>query len=338
MKILIVEDDVSSRVFLERALLSQGYTVESAANGVQALEKAVLSPPDLIISDIMMSEMDGFELCRRVKTDERLRTIPFVFYTATYIDQKDEKLAMAIGASSFLIKPMETKEFFSTISGVIEEHRAGHLPVPDQLPAEMPELDRMQVEVLARKLDKKVRELEKEREVLLRSKLLLRQTQQEWEDIFQAIGHPTIILDAQHNILSVNRATLKAVGAHSAEELMGRKCYEIFHNTSKPPEGCPLVKMLATTKFEESEMEVEALGGVFLVSCTPVFDEKGNIQKIIHIATDITERKKAEKEIKKKVKELQEFYDIAVGRELRMKELKEQMEKLKKELEKYKMP
>ena len=134
MKILIVEDDVNSRVFLERALLSQGYTVESAANGVQALEKAILSPPDLIISDIMMPEMDGFELCRRVKTDERLHTIPFVFYTATYIEDKDEKLAMALGASRFLIKPMEPEEFFRTISEVIEEHRAGHLPVPDHLP------------------------------------------------------------------------------------------------------------------------------------------------------------------------------------------------------------
>ena len=112
----------------------------------------------------MMPEMDGFELCRRVKTDERLHTIPFVFYTATYIEQKDEKLAMALGASRFLIKPMEPEEFFSTISGVIEEHRAGHLPVPDQLLAEMTELDRMQLEALARKLDKKVRELEEERE------------------------------------------------------------------------------------------------------------------------------------------------------------------------------
>ena len=52
--------------------------------------------------------------------------------------------------------------------------------------------------------------------------------------------------------------------------------------------------MLASAKLEESEMEVEAFGGVFLVSCTPVFDEKGNLQKIIHIATDITERKRAE--------------------------------------------
>jgi len=286
MKILIVEDDVNSRVFLERALMSQGYTVESAANGVQALE-ALLSPPDLIISDIMMPEMDGFELCRRVKTDERFRSIPFVFYTATFIEDKDEKLGMALGASCFLIKPMEPEKFFSIIKGIVEEHRAGHIPVPDHLLAEMPELHRMQVEALARKLDKKVRELEKEHKEL-------RRVHREWEDIFQAIGHPTIILDAQHNILSVNKATVKAAGAGSAEELIGRKCYVIFHNAGEPPEGCPLVKMLSSETLEESEMEVEAFGGVFLVSCTPVFDEKGDLQKIIHIATDITERKRAE--------------------------------------------
>ncbi|MBM4146740.1 MAG: PAS domain S-box protein [Nitrospira sp.] len=115
-----------------------------------------------------------------------------------------------------------------------------------------------------------------------------------WEDIFQAIGHPTIILDSEHNILSANKATLEAAGASSAEELIGKKCYEIFHNAGKPPEGCPLQKMLSSGKLEESEMEVEALGGIYLVSCTPVFDEKGNVQKIIHIAADITERKRAE--------------------------------------------
>jgi CheY-like chemotaxis protein len=101
MKVLIVEDDEDSRVFLERALRGHHYSVESAGNGVEALGKAYEWHPDLIISDILMPGMNGFELCRRVKTDEKLRNIPFIFYTATFVDQNDEKLAMALGASRF---------------------------------------------------------------------------------------------------------------------------------------------------------------------------------------------------------------------------------------------
>ncbi len=290
MKILVVDDDIDSRVFLERALLQQGYITEIASNGVVALEKIKLSPPDMIISDILMPEMDGFELCRRVKTDENLRHIPLVFYTATYVDEKDEKLAMSLGASRFLIKPMELDDLLITIKDVIQKHLAHELQVPEQPLKDLAELDRMQFEATKRKLDKKMRELEKEHHAL-------QQAQLEWENIFQAIGNPTIILDSQHNILSANRAAVQAVSASLEKDLIGRKCYEIFHNASNPPESCPLVKLLTTEKLEEAEMEVETLGRIYHVSCNPVFDilnEERNIKKIIHIATDITDIKRAE--------------------------------------------
>jgi PAS domain S-box-containing protein len=144
----------------------------------------------------------------------------------------------------------------------------------------------------------------------------LLQIHHEWENIFHAIGHPTIILDKQHNILSANRATVNVVGAGSQKELLGRKCYEIFHNASEPPKSCPLVKMLTSTKFEESEMEVEALGGVFLVSCTPVFDEKGNVQKIIHIATNITKRKQAEEALQDSEQRFRTLFNKSVEAQL----------------------
>jgi len=170
----------------------------------------------------------------------------------------------------------------------------------------------------------------------------LKKARQDWEDIFQAIGHPAVILDSEHNIILANHAVAKITGK-TLEELKNRKCYEVFHSTTQPPEGCPMKKMLASKNLEVAEMEMEALGGVFIVSCTPVIDDNGNLQKIIHIATDITDRKMAEKELKrnekelkKRVQELEEFYNIAVGRELRMKELKEEIEALEKELKKYK--
>jgi PAS domain S-box-containing protein len=169
MKILIVEDDPGSRIYLERVLQSQGYTIESAVNGARAIELCEQNPPDLVISDIMMPEMDGFELCRRMKTDERLHGIPFVFYTATFIEQNDKQLAFALGASRFLVKPMELDDLLREIRNVIDEFREGRLDVPKSPLVDLNELDRMQLEALTRKLDKKVTELSDEREALRRS-------------------------------------------------------------------------------------------------------------------------------------------------------------------------
>lgn len=221
MKILIAEDDENSRVFLERALLSQGYDVESAANGIQALEKAEQSPPDLIISDIMMPGMDGFELCRSVKQYERLRTIPFVFYTATFIEQQDKKLAMSLGASRFLIKPMEPQEFFESIRGVIDEYQHSEQPAPHGSLIEITELDRMHVDVLARKLDKKVIQLEEALE-------LLRAGEERFRNIFEQAAVGIAHVDLDGHFLRVNQKLADIVG-YSREELQERTFQHITY-------------------------------------------------------------------------------------------------------------
>lgn len=85
-KVLIAEDTEDSRIVLERLLASQGFEVASGVNGLEALQLAKANPPDIIISDILMPEMDGFELCRQIKRYPDLHKIPFVFYTATYTE------------------------------------------------------------------------------------------------------------------------------------------------------------------------------------------------------------------------------------------------------------
>lgn len=169
LKILIVDDDDNSRNFLEHVLLSQGYHVESVHNGAEALVKAEQSPPELIISDILMPELDGFELCRRIKTDDRLRSIPFVFYSAILVAQEDERLAMKLGASRFLVKPMDLIDFVKMIKEVIGEHQQMTLPVPDRPLADHRELQRLQIQALRRRLEQKVAELTQERQARKRS-------------------------------------------------------------------------------------------------------------------------------------------------------------------------
>ncbi|MFH1942844.1 MAG: PAS domain S-box protein [bacterium] len=132
----------------------------------------------------------------------------------------------------------------------------------------------------------------------------------EWQNIFQAIGQPAVVLDKEHRITAANRVTLEATGK-SEEELVGLKCYEIFHgkDRDRPPDGCPLEKMLRSGKMETVEMEMEAFDGTYLVSCTPVLDEEGNLEKVIHIATDITERKKAEEAVQESEEKYRHLFD-----------------------------
>ena len=81
--ILVVDDSEDSRMILKKTLESEGHIVEEAINGEEALMLARKSSPDMIISDILMPVMDGFTLCREWREDERLKGIPFIFYTAT---------------------------------------------------------------------------------------------------------------------------------------------------------------------------------------------------------------------------------------------------------------
>jgi CheY-like chemotaxis protein len=109
---VLIVDDKPENLYLLRALLTgNGFSVTCANEGGEALRAARSSRPDLIVSDILMPGMDGFALCREWKKDPDLRTIPFVFYTATYTDPRDEKLALDMGADRFLIKPTEPEVF-----------------------------------------------------------------------------------------------------------------------------------------------------------------------------------------------------------------------------------
>ncbi len=131
----------------------------------------------------------------------------------------------------------------------------------------------------------------------------LRRARKDWENIFQAIGQPSFILDPQHRIISANRSAVKKTGV-SLEDLRHKQCFNFLHKKKLPPQSCPMEKMLHSGCLETVEMEIEAFGGTYLVSCTPVHDDKGRLEKVIHIAIDITDRKKAEEKLREHEEQL----------------------------------
>ncbi|MBM3131189.1 MAG: PAS domain S-box protein [Chloroflexi bacterium] len=121
----------------------------------------------------------------------------------------------------------------------------------------------------------------------------LQRSQKEWRDIFNAIGHPTFILDLHHGVIAANPAVLKQLGKTEGE-VLGRRCFHLFHDNDCSPVCCPAETLIHSGKAEAVEMEMQTVNGTFLVSCTPVLDDQGKLEKIIHIATDITELKRVQ--------------------------------------------
>lgn len=177
MKILIV-DDVDANLYLLRVLfLNAGYEILEAINGEIALEVMETAEVDLIVSDILMPVMDGFELCKRWQSDERLKKIPFVFYTATYTEEKDRKFSLDLGADLFLVKPMESYNLLREIEKILSSRATKENVVVDESASAMPDADYYEEysSRLVQKLEGKLLQLEQKNHELLRRDANLRQ-------------------------------------------------------------------------------------------------------------------------------------------------------------------
>ncbi len=119
-RILIIDDEWMIQRVLEVRLRSAGFVVESAGDGSAGLTAARERTPDVVLLDVRMPEMDGFEVMRCFKRDARLATIPVIFISANVLDTV-KHAAMAAGATGFLAKPYEPKALFDLISEAIAE-------------------------------------------------------------------------------------------------------------------------------------------------------------------------------------------------------------------------
>ncbi|MDD2276132.1 MAG: PAS domain S-box protein [Smithellaceae bacterium] len=289
-RVLIVDDDGNNRLLLETLLKSRGFEVLSAVNGEEGLARARSHHPDLIVSDILMPVMDGYTFCRQLKSDDALKRIPFVFFTASYNTPKDEEFAMSLGAERFVFKPQEPEELIAILEEVLKESRLTPRRAKKPLGEEM-EFFRQHNEVLFNQLEKKLLDLEQANE-------RLRMMEEQYRLSFENITDMVLVFDGNLTITSVSPSAERILG-YRPEEFVGRPIDDL--KTILTPESFQMAvqnigQILQGEIITSAVYDVIARDGTrkYLdISGSPLVRD-GKIDGLVCDARDVTERVLAE--------------------------------------------
>ena len=278
IRILIAEDSTVQAEALRRILAAEGYAVTIAKDGAEGLSKAREFKPDLVISDIMMPGMNGFELCRHIKNDADLKNIPVILLTSLS-DPADVISGLECGADNFIIKPYEEKHLVSRIRYMllsrefendertqmgVEIHFADRkcfitsekkqildLLISTYESAVQKNLQLARVQETLQGLNEKLEKKVSEKTASLTSEIaerkiaqeIARMVNQQNEAILNSAGEGIIGLDREGKHTFVNPAAAKMLG-YCFEEFIGRSAHEMWHHTTADGSPCAVEKCL----------------------------------------------------------------------------------------------
>lgn len=300
MRILIVDDNPDNLKFLRLILSNGGYQVKTAPDGKEALEAARRHPPHLVISDILMPVMDGFALCRAWHEDEALKNIPFIFYTATYTSDEDERFALSLGARAFIRKPADPLAFLAELEEVLN---GSDLPAngPTGPLEAMPREDFLQLYS-----ERLVRKLEARSERLYRS-------EERYRRLFEGNRDAIFLADPETGVLMDANPAACALAGRAREELVGQpqtllhpageagRYRRIFMEAVQSGGGEPI-----TGLFVE-----QATGRLVPVEITASLVETGDGRVLMGLFRDLTERLGAEEALRESEKRFRLMFDQA---------------------------
>lgn len=267
--ILVVDDMLENRQLLREILEEAGYNVRPASSGALALRSANANPPGLVLLDIRMPGMDGYEVCRKLKEDEALRDIPVIFLSALS-DTKGKIRAFAVGGVDYIIKPFSPEEVLARVKT--------HL--------HLKHLQEMQ-EKYSHFLEDKVRE---GTEALAESEDRYRRLM---EDL--PVGVFRTAPGKEGKILMCNPATAAMFGCNTVDEFMKIPLSNRFKETETMEHFWDLLEKQGSVQREEVELK-KCPEGFLSASVTAhtILDKQGTCLYIDGIIEDITEIKTLE--------------------------------------------
>jgi len=256
--ILYIEDDRASLTLVRRLLESYGYKLIEASNAKEGITKAEVYKPDLILMDVNIPGMNGYEMTTKLKTAYPLSSIPIVALTS-HAGAGEREMAIMAGCDGFISKPIDVEKFPNLIaqylSGKKEDVEA------DKKSIYLREYSRRLVTRLEGKIDE------------------ISRAEKEWEDTFNAINDMISIHDGNGRIIKANLSFNNRVGI-SPDKVIGQMCNKIFYNYDGMHDDFPCDMTIKSLKPVSVEIQNPYLGGIFLIRTYPIFDEKGEFMAL----------------------------------------------------------
>lgn len=275
-RILIVDDDLSSLRLLAEILTERGYVVHPTSCGEMALRFVESTLPDLILLDIKMPGLNGFEVCRRLKADERTLAIPVIFITGLG-DLADKMKGFQAGGVDYLTKPLQLEEVLVRVQTHLTLH------------------------ALRNELSRQNSQLQQEISDRRRAVEAVRQQLNFQQTMMDTIPSPIFYKDRQGRYLGCNAAFESYIG-HPRADVIGRTVYDIapkeladlYHETDQALFQAPGVQRYeAQVRYADGSFhEVFFTKGTFT-------DLEGNVAGLVGVMLDITERKRVEQELER---------------------------------------
>lgn len=282
-KILVIDDLMDNLIAIKESLedLIPECLVYTAQSGKEGLKIAREKQTDVIITDIMVSGMNGYEICKKLKEDETTKHIPVIILTGSITDTKSRINCLEVGADVFLSKPIESGELTAQVNAMLRIKE-----IEDQL--------RTERELLNEKFKERTKEL--------------RESEKELNAIFNGVKNGIALLDKTGKVLRINKY-LTDISGFTKKEIVGKRFGVLKMFT---PNSIKKMLINFTLVLQDKELhpyEVEACtkkGEKKIVQIhNSLLKEKGKVEGIIVIMRDITEYKHAEKEIEKRQKYLE---------------------------------